>query len=87
MDKPEAAAHETDDDDRRAAGRWDAGSLGCGELVFELREHLAGLSPGSLFELIATDAGAGEDLPSWCRMTGHMLVVAEHPRYLIRTRA
>jgi tRNA 2-thiouridine synthesizing protein A len=76
-----------DNGDHEVAGRWDAGGLGCGELVLELRGHLAGLPPGSLFELIATDAGAVEDLPSWCRMTGHALVMAEHPRYLIRTRA
>jgi tRNA 2-thiouridine synthesizing protein A len=52
----------------------------------ELRGHLAGVPPGSLFELVANDAGAVEDLPSWCRMTGHALVAARHPRYLIRTR-
>jgi tRNA 2-thiouridine synthesizing protein A len=74
------------DEQDALAGRWDAGNLGCGELVSELRRRLAGLSPGSLFELIANDSGAVEDLPSWCRMTGHALVVARHPRYLIRTR-
>ena len=84
MDKRDAAPHDTDDDE--VAGRWDAGNLGCGELVFELRGRLAGSSPGSLFELIANDPGATEDLPSWCRMTGHTLVASEHPRYLIRTR-
>ena len=76
-----------DNGDHVVASRWDAGGLGCGELVLELRGHLAGLPPGSLFELIATDAGVVEDLPSWCRMTGHALVAAEHPRYLIRSRA
>ena len=74
------------DEQDALAGRWDAGNLGCGELVLELRGRLAGLSPGSLFELVANDAGAVEDLPSWCRMTGHALVAARHPRYLIRTR-
>jgi tRNA 2-thiouridine synthesizing protein A len=76
-----------DNGDHEVAGRWDAGGLGCGELVLELRGHMAGVPPGSLFELIATAAGAVEDLPSWCRMTCHALVMAEHPRYLIRTRA
>ncbi|MEA2589731.1 MAG: tRNA 2-thiouridine synthesizing protein [Actinomycetota bacterium] len=75
------------DEQDALAGRWDAGNLGCGELVLELRGRLAGLSPGSLFELIASDSGAVEDLPSWCRMTGHALVAARHPRYLIRTHA
>jgi tRNA 2-thiouridine synthesizing protein A len=66
---------------------WDAGDLGCGELVLALRGHLAGLEAGSLLELVATDAGVAEDLPSWCRLTGHQLVRADHPVYLIRRRA
>ena len=86
MDKQDAAPHDTGDRDRGVAGRWDAGDLGCGELVLELSRRLAGLPPGSTFELIANDPGAVEDLPSWCRMTGHALVASRHPRYLIRTR-
>jgi tRNA 2-thiouridine synthesizing protein A len=68
------------------ADRWDAGHMGCGELVMQLRERLAGLAPGELLELTARDLGAPADLPSWCRMTGHELIVAEHPSYLIKRR-
>jgi tRNA 2-thiouridine synthesizing protein A len=68
------------------ADRWDAGGLGCGELVLGLRARLGALAPGSLFELVATDAGVPADLPSWCRMTGHELVQADPPLFLIRTR-
>jgi tRNA 2-thiouridine synthesizing protein A len=53
---------------------WDAGDLGCGELVIELRFRLAELPPGSTIRVRATDTGAAEDLPAWCRMTGHRLV-------------
>ncbi|MGH9123676.1 MAG: sulfurtransferase TusA family protein [Acidimicrobiales bacterium] len=68
------------------AGRWDAGGLGCGELLLGLRRRLAPLPAGSLFELVATDAGVPVDLPSWCRLTGHELVGADRPVYLIRKR-
>jgi tRNA 2-thiouridine synthesizing protein A len=65
---------------------WDAGDLGCGELIIALRVRVLALAPGSLLEVTARDLGAPEDLPSWCRLTGHELVNAEHPFYLIRRR-
>lgn len=65
---------------------WDAGTLGCGDLVLELRERLAALRPGRTLLVIAVDAGAPEDLPAWCRLTGHVLVDARHPRYRIRRK-
>jgi len=71
-------------DDDNATDRWDAGELGCGELVLELRTRLLRLAPGSLFELVALDPGAPVDLPAWRRMTGHELAKAQHPTYLIK---
>ncbi len=68
------------------ADHWDAGHMGCGELVLQLRVRLSRLGPGELLELTALDLGAREDLPAWCRMTGHELLVAEHPLYLIKRR-
>jgi tRNA 2-thiouridine synthesizing protein A len=65
---------------------WDAGNMGCGDLVLELRNRISILKPGQLFKLIATDSGAPEDLPAWCRMTGHTLVSLHHPIYLIRRK-
>ncbi|MEO7836612.1 MAG: sulfurtransferase TusA family protein [Acidimicrobiales bacterium] len=75
-----------DDGHHEVVDRWDAGDMGCGELIIELRRRLAPVPPGALFELVARDAGAPEDLPSWCRMTGHELMEAQHPVYLIRRR-
>jgi tRNA 2-thiouridine synthesizing protein A len=63
---------------------WDAGDLGCGELVLELRTRLARLEPGQILKLIARDPGAPADLPAWSRLTGHTLVSARHPVYHIR---
>lgn len=65
---------------------WDAGELGCGELVLELRTKLLAMEAGELLELFARDPGANEDLPAWCRMTGHELVHARAPRFVIRRR-
>jgi NifU-like protein involved in Fe-S cluster formation/TusA-related sulfurtransferase len=52
---------------------WDAGDLACGELVLELRGRLAAM-PGRVLRVIALDPGAPEDIPAWCRLTGHSLV-------------
>ena len=60
--------------------------MGCGELLLELRGRLSPLAPGTVFELTARDPGAPEDLPAWCRLTGHELVEARHPVYRIKRR-
>ncbi len=60
---------------------WDAGWLGCGELVMELHRRLKPLQPGSIVQVVAQDPGAVEDLPAWSRMTGHQLIFAVHPHY------
>lgn len=65
---------------------WDAGELGCGELVLELRVRLTAMLPGQRLRLISRDPGAPADIPAWCRMTGHTLVVQEHPVYLIKRK-
>jgi tRNA 2-thiouridine synthesizing protein A len=66
--------------------RWDAGEMGCGQLVFELHVRMNQLKPGDRLEVIARDPGAPTDLPAWCRMTGHTLVSADHPVYVIQRK-
>ncbi len=66
--------------------RWDAGDLGCGDLVLELRQRLEGMEPGQVLILTAQDPGARADIPAWCRMTGHALIAAQHPVYQIRRK-
>ena len=53
---------------------WDAGDLGCGELVIPLRFKLKAMQPGRIIRVHATDPGAPADLPAWCRLTGETLV-------------
>jgi tRNA 2-thiouridine synthesizing protein A len=66
---------------------WDAADMGCGELLILLRGRLNAMQAGQILKLIATDPGAVEDIPSWCRLTGHKLIEANHPEYLIERRS
>ena len=65
---------------------WDAGNMGCGELVLGLRMRLQSMKPGQVLKLTATDLGVPEDLPAWCRLTGHQLVFSNDPEYRIQRR-
>jgi tRNA 2-thiouridine synthesizing protein A len=65
---------------------WDAGDLGCGDLVLLLRGKLRAMLPGKLLKVTALDPGAPEDIPAWCKMTGNRLVSQQHPLYFIRNK-
>jgi tRNA 2-thiouridine synthesizing protein A len=60
--------------------------MGCGELVMGLRMRLQAMKPGQILKLTTTDAGVREDLPAWCRLTGHKLVLSNHPEYWIQRK-
>lgn len=70
-----------------ACAEWDAGDLGCGPLVLELRRRLRAM-PGELLKIVALDPGAPLDLPAWCGMTGNTLEHADAARhsYWIRSK-
>lgn len=65
---------------------WDAGSMACGDLVLELRIRLRKMNPRQILLVTATDSSAREDIPAWCRLTGHILRTAEHPNYWIERK-
>lgn len=75
-----------DADRPEATTRWDAGDMGCGDLVLELRLRLRDMEPGQVIEVRTTDPGAPEDLPAWCGLTRHVLLRSEHPDYWIARR-
>jgi tRNA 2-thiouridine synthesizing protein A len=60
--------------------------MGCGELLINLRKKITELKPGQVIKLTALDGGALEDIPAWCKLTGHTLVQASHPLYFIQRR-
>jgi tRNA 2-thiouridine synthesizing protein A len=70
----------------RADAIWDAGDLACGDLLLQLRGRVEAMRPGQVLHLVARDPGAPEDLPAWCRLTGHTLLAASHPVYLIERK-
>lgn len=70
--------------DWRHDREFDGGDLACGDLLFDLRLAFADFSPGERVLVTAHDAGAPVDLPAWCRLTGHVLLGADHPHYLVR---
>jgi tRNA 2-thiouridine synthesizing protein A len=65
---------------------WDAGDMACGDLVLALRGRVNALPPGGVLQVTARDPAAPEDLPAWCRLTGHRLLRAAHPDYFIRRK-
>jgi tRNA 2-thiouridine synthesizing protein A len=65
---------------------WDAEDLACGVLLLRLRGRMEAMRPGQVLRLIAKDPGAAEDMPAWCRLTGHTLLSAEPPVYRIRRK-
>jgi tRNA 2-thiouridine synthesizing protein A len=69
-----------------ADAEWDAGDLGCGDLVLHLFQRMQQMRPGAVLRLVARDPGAPADLPAWCRLTGHVLLAAEPPVYVIRRK-
>ena len=52
---------------------WDAGDMGCGDLVLELRKKLRAM-PGKILKVVASDPGAPSDIPAWCGMTNDTLL-------------
>lgn len=85
---PEGSEPETDapPSGSRQTTDWDAGDLGCGELVMQLRLRMKNLPAAGVIRVTATDPAAPEDLPAWCRLTGHTMIAADHPVYIIRRR-
>lgn len=63
----------------------DAGAGGCEDgALLKLRDLMKGLAPGQVLEVRSTDPGVREDLPAWCRLTGHEFLGAKGARYFVR---
>ena len=68
------------------ADQWDAGRMGCGEVVIMLRMRFQPLASGQVLKLTTRDLGAHEDIPAWCRLTSRLLLKADHPHYWIEQK-
>lgn len=52
----------------------DARNLLCPMPVIKTQNKVAELTAGDILEVICTDPGALNDIPSWCRINGHSIV-------------
>jgi tRNA 2-thiouridine synthesizing protein A len=59
-----------------ARHRLDARDLFCPMPVIRAQDRVAELAPGDELEVVATDPGALQDIPAWCRINGHRVVEA-----------
>lgn len=65
----------------------DLGDGGCdvGALL-TVRKLVASLNVGQVLEIRSSDPGVREDVPAWCRMTGHEYLGLAGARYFVRKR-
>ncbi len=54
----------------------DARFLLCPLPVIRVQEKVKGLSPGDIVEVVGTDPGVMQDIPAWCRISGHKVLEA-----------
>lgn len=65
---------------------WDAGAAGCGKLILGLKRQVETMCADEILSVTALDPAAHIDLDHWCHMTGHALVTANHPNYVLRIK-
>lgn len=67
---------------------YDFGTMSCGELLMALLQAMRPLPVGTLVEVRSLDPAAPIDIPAWCIMVGHELLVRargpDNTHYLIR---
>ncbi|KAA3628798.1 MAG: sulfurtransferase TusA family protein [Proteobacteria bacterium] len=64
----------------------DARGLLCPMPVIKTQNEILRLAPGDTLEVIASDPGALNDIPAWCRIHGHKLVSTHRDEDDVRVR-
>ena len=57
--------------------RLDARGLLCPLPVIRTQDKIRMLEIGDVLEVVATDPGVLHDIPAWCRVHGHRLLICE----------
>ena len=57
--------------------RLDARGLLCPLPVIRTQDRIRMLKVGDVLEVVATDPGVLHDIPAWCRVHGHRLLISE----------
>ena len=64
----------------------DARGLLCPMPVIKAQDRIAGLRPGIVLDVLATDPGTLADVPAWCRVHGHEVLETVQTDHEIRIR-
>lgn len=71
----------------RADALCDLGDSGCeAGTLLKVRGVVTSLAAGQVLELRSTNVTMQDDVPAWCRMTGHEYLGAAGSRYFVRKR-
>lgn len=70
----------------RADAIFDGGDRRCGELVLAVKLAVERLAAGQVLMLVCRDPAAREDLPAWCRITGHRLLGGDGTTFYIQRK-
>ena len=62
----------------------DCYGLVCPMPIVETAKRIKELEPGRILEVQSTDAGIKEDMPAWCRSTGHEFLGFEEDGEIFR---
>ena len=82
-----AGAAATDAALPRADALCDLGDSGCeAGTLLKVRGVVASLAAGQVLELHSTNPTMQDDVPAWCRMTGHEYLGSSGSRYFARKR-
>ena len=52
----------------------DARDMLCPLPVIRVQDRVASLCPGDTLRVVCTDPGALNDIPAWCRLSGHRVL-------------
>ncbi|MCL5962480.1 MAG: sulfurtransferase TusA family protein [Chloroflexi bacterium] len=72
----------------KADATLDAFGLICPMPIIKTSQKIKELRVGEVLEVLATDEGIKEDMPAWCRTTGHeyLGLEEEHGEYHVYVR-
>ena len=61
----------------------DTGNTLCPIPVIRAQDRIAELQPGDRLEVTASDPGALNDIPAWCRINGHRVIETREQDYRV----
>lgn len=68
----------------KADASLDCYGLLCPMPIVQTALKIKELKPGEVLEILSTDVGIKEDMPAWCRTTGHEFVGIEEDGEIIK---